>query len=305
MISSRENGPSGPGSGNPGTGALGISGSTRVVGVCGQGIGYTLSPAMHNAAFRHCGLDYVYVTFEIAASEVRQAVDGIRGLGLAGVNVTKPLKTDVLPYLDEVSEEARRIGSVNTIVNHGGRLAGTSTDGAGLLRALEEKGVAVAGSRMLILGAGGVARAACAMAREQGAASITIAARSAVRARDTVSVGGAKAITLSPSDLGAAIRGADLVINAIPEDLPVEGDWFSGGQFVYDTRYDQAETGLTQCARSRGAETSNGIGMLLFQGAASFEIWTGRAAPVEVMRSALEEQLRHRKAREEKACCDT
>ncbi|MXX04886.1 MAG: shikimate dehydrogenase [Gemmatimonadetes bacterium] len=289
MISTHENGPIGPA----------ISGSTRVVGVCGQGIGYTLSPAMHNAAFRHCGLDYVYVTFEIAATEVRRAVDGIRGLGLAGVNVTKPLKTDVLPYLDEVSEEARRIGSVNTIANRSGCLAGTSTDGAGLLRALGEEGVAVAGSRMLILGAGGAARAACAMARGQGAASITIAARNADRARDTASVGGAEAIKLSPSDLGAAVREADLVINAIPRDLTLEGDWFTSGQFVYDTRYDQAETGLMRIARSRGAATSNGIGMLLFQGAASFEIWTGRAAPVEVMKSALEEQLRRRKAREE------
>lgn len=295
MISSSENGSSGP------SGPIGpaISGSTRVVGVCGQGIGYTLSPAMHNAAFRHCGLDYVYVTFEIAATDVRRAVDGIRGLGLAGVNVTKPLKTDVLPYLDEVSEDARRIGSVNTIVNRSGRLAGTSTDGAGLLRALGERGVSVKGSRLLILGAGGAARAACAMARGQGAASITIGARNVDRARDTASVGDAGAVTLSPSDLGAAVRMADLVINAIPGDLPLEGDWFTSGQFVYDTRYDQAETGLMRCARSRGAETSNGIGMLLFQGAASFEIWTGHAAPFEVMRSALEEQLRRRTAREE------
>ena len=292
MISSHENGSGWPG----------ISGSTRVVGVCGQGIAYTLSPAMHNAAFRHCGLDYVYVTFEIAATEVRRAVDGIRGLGLAGVNVTKPLKTDVLPYLDEVSEEARGIGSVNTIVNRSGRLEGTSTDGTGLLRALEEKGVTIAGSRLLILGAGGAARAACAMARGQGAASITIAARNADRARDTASVGSAGTITLSPSDLRAAIGGADLVINAIPGDLPLEDDWFSGGQFVYDTRYDQAETALMRCARSGGSETSNGLGMLLYQGAVSFEIWTGRAAPVEVMRSALEEQLRRRTAREEKAC---
>ena len=112
-------------------------------------------------------------------------------------------------------------------------------------------------------------------------------------------MGGAEAITLSPSDLGAAVREVDLVINAIPGDLSLESDWFTSGQFVYDSRYDQAETGLMRIARSRGAATSNGIGMLLFQGAASFEIWTGRAAPVEVMRSALEEQLRRRKAREE------
>ncbi len=286
MIASKENRSDG----------YGISGSTRVVGVCGQGIAYTLSPAMHNAAFRHCGLDYVYVTFEIAASAVRPAVDGIRGLGLAGVNVTKPLKTDVLPFLDEVSEEAKRIGSVNTIVNRSGRLAGASTDGAGLLKALEESGVSVKGSRVLILGAGGAARAACAMAESEGAESVTIAARNAARAGDTALVGSAKAISLAPRELGNAVGDAGLVINAIPTDLELNADWFSGGQFVYDTRYDRAETKLMRCARSRGAEASNGTDMLLFQGAASFEIWTGRTAPVDVMRYALEEQLQRRSA---------
>ena len=276
-----------------------VSGSTRVVGVCGQGIGYTLSPAMHNAAFRHCGLDYVYVTFEVAATAVRQAVDGIRGLGLAGVNVTKPLKTDVLPYLDEVSDEARRIGSVNTIVNRSGRLAGASTDGAGLLRALGEKGVSVEGSRVLILGAGGAARAACDLAKQAGAGSIAIAARNASRARDTAQVGDASVVSLASHELGPALGNADLVINAVPTDLTLDGDWFKADQFVYDTRYDQEETALIRCARSRGAGASNGIDMLLFQGAASFEIWTGRPAPVEVMRSALEDQLRCRAGREE------
>ena len=273
---------------------LAISGSTRVVGVCGQGIGYTLSPAMHNAAFRHCGLDYVYVTFEIAATAVRQALDGIRGLGLAGVNVTKPLKTDVLPHLDEVSDEARRIGSVNTVVNDSGRLSGTSTDGTGLLRALEGKGVSIAGLDVLILGAGGAARAACAMAETVGAASIAVAARNRGRAEDTAAVGGASAISLAQNELRDAIGNAGLVINAIPTDPNLAPEWFSAGQFVYDTRYDQEETALIRCARSRGAGASNGIDMLLFQGAASFEIWTGRPAPVEVMRSALEDQLRRR-----------
>ena len=288
MTTSRETGPPEPA----------VSGSTRVVGVCGQGIGYTLSPAMHNAAFRHCGLDYVYVTFEVAAAAVRQAVDGIRGLGLAGVNVTKPLKTDVLPYLDEVSDEARRIGSVNTIVNRSGRLAGASTDGAGLLRALREKGIEVRDSRVLILGAGGAARAACDMARQAGAGAISIAARNAARARDTARVGSASVVSLAPGELGPALGNADLVINAIPTDLALDGDWFRADQFVCDTRYDQEETALIRYARSGGAGASNGIDMLLFQGAASFEIWTGRPAPVEVMRSALEDQLRRRTGRD-------
>lgn len=271
-----------------------ISGKTRVVAVCGQGIGYTLSPAMHNAAFRDCGLDYVYVTFEVAPDAVRQAVDGIRALGLAGVNVTKPLKTDVLPFLDEVSGAARRIGSVNTVVNDSGRLSGTSTDGTGLLRALEGKGVSIAGLDVLILGAGGAARAACAMAETAGAASIAVAARNRGRAEDTAAVGGASAISLAQNELSDAIGNAGLVINAVPTDLNLAPEWFSSGQFVYDTRYDREETRLMQWARSGGADASNGIDMLLFQGAESFELWTGRAAPVDAMRSALEEQLQRR-----------
>lgn len=271
-----------------------ITGSTRVLGVCGQGIRYTLSPAMHNAAFRHCGLDYVYVTFEIKSSNVREAIDGIRGLGVAGVNVTKPLKTDVLPYLDHVSEQARRIGSVNTIMNCSGYLTGDSTDGSGLLRALQEHKISVAGSNVLILGAGGAARAACEMAQNGGATSIVVAARNAERAEKTAAVGGGTVISLTPQKLGATLAKSDLIINAIPADFPVEKSWFGTGQFIYDTRYDKEETDLMRCARSQGANASNGMAMLLFQGVKSFELWTGRTAPVKVMRNALEDQLRRR-----------
>ena len=271
-----------------------ITGSTRVLGVCGQGLRYTLSPAMHNAAFRHCGLDYVYVTFEIKSSNVREAIDGIRGLGVAGVNVTKPLKTDVLPYLDHVSEQARRIGSVNTIMNCSGYLTGDSTDGSGLLRALQEHKISVAGSNVLILGAGGAARAACEMAQNGGATSIVVAARNAERAEKTAAVGGGTVISLTPQKLGATLAKSDLIINAIPADFPVEKSWFGTGQFIYDTRYDKEETDLMRCARSQGANASNGMAMLLFQGVKSFELWTGRTAPVKVMRNALEDQLRRR-----------
>ena len=262
--------------------------------MCGQGIRYTLSPAMHNAAFRHCGLDYVYVTFEIKSSNVREAIDGIRGLGVAGVNVTKPLKTDVLPYLDHVSEQARRIGSVNTIMNCSGYLTGDSTDGSGLLRALQEHKISVAGSNVLILGAGGAARAACEMAQNGGATSIVVAARNAERAEKTAAVGGGTVISLTPQKLGATLAKSDLIINAIPADFPVEKSWFGTGQFIYDTRYDKEETDLMRCARSQGANASNGMAMLLFQGVKSFELWTGRTAPVKVMRNALEDQLRRR-----------
>ena len=271
-----------------------ISGSTHVVGVCGHGIRYTLSPAMHNAAFQALGLDYVYVTFDVAPGRASDAVAGIRGLGLSGVNVTKPLKTEMLPYLDEVSDEARRIGSVNTIVNREGYLYGTTTDGVGLLAALEAFGAPVSGKRVLILGAGGAARAACAMSVQAGAAQTIIAARNLEKAVETASVGPADAIAMSGDALGRVMRSAQVIINAVPADLDLDVNWFSADQTVYDTRYDVADTLLLQVARSRGAKTSNGLDMLLYQGAAAFELWTQKTAPIEVMRLALIEGLKER-----------
>lgn len=249
---------------------------------------------MHNAAFQALGLDYVYVAFDVAPGRASDAVAGIRGLGLAGVNVTKPLKTEILPFLDEVSDEARRIGSVNTIVNRDGHLYGTTTDGVGLLRALEAFGAPVFGKRVLILGAGGAARAACAMSVQAGATQTTIAARNREKAAETASVGPAEVITMSGDALGPVIRAAQIIINAVPADLELDTNWFSADQTVYDTRYDVAETPLLQAARSRSAKTSNGLDMLLYQGAAAFELWTQETAPIEVMQMALMDGLSKR-----------
>ena len=271
-----------------------ISGSTRVAGVCGHGIRYTLSPAMHNAAFQALGLDWVYVTFDVAPGRASEAVAGIRGLGLAGVNVTKPLKTEMIPFLDEVSDEAERIGSVNTIVNRDGYLYGTTTDGVGLLRALEAFGTPVTGKRVLILGAGGAARAACAMSVQAGAAQTTIAARNMEKAAETASVGPAEAVTMSGDAIERVIRSAQVIINAVPVDLELDVNWFSEDQTVYDTRYDVVDTPLLQVARSRGAKTSNGLDMLLYQGASAFELWTQQPAPIQVMRTALMDGLSKR-----------
>ncbi len=271
-----------------------ISGATHVVGVCGHGIDYTLSPAMHNAAFQACGLDYVYVRFDVAPGSAEAASGGIRSLGLAGVNVTKPLKTEMIPFLDDITEEARQIGSVNTIINRDGVLSGASTDGVGLQRALDAMDSPVSGKRVVILGAGGTARAACAMCRSAGAAHTTIAARNREQAQDTASVGEAAVASLEPGDLGEAIQMSDLIINAVPTDLTVEASWFSGHQTVYDTRYDVADTILMKRAGENGARTANGIDMLLFQGAASFEMWTGHEPPTGAMRNALVMVLKNR-----------
>lgn len=271
-----------------------ISGTTSVVGVCGRGISYTLSPAMHNAAFRACGLDFVYVKFEIPTQSAEAAVQGIRALGLVGVNVTKPLKTEFLPFLDELSDEAQRIGSVNTITRHEEKLRGQSTDGQGLLKALSNLGAEPAERHVLILGAGGAARAACAMCKMQGAETITIAARNRVRAEATAAVGEASVVSMTDPELEPAVRMADVIINAIPDDVAINDTWFSSKQTVYDTRYDLTDTNLMNVARKQGAKASNGIDMLLYQGAASFELWTGHDAPIEAMRAALQSGLNRR-----------
>ena len=272
-----------------------ITSSTSIFGVCGQDIKYTLSPAMHNAAFHHLLLNYVYLTFEILPSNISQAVEGIRALGLAGINVTKPFKTEVLPYLDDISIEAEKIGSVNTIINNSGQLIGTSTDGIGLQRSLEEKKVSLANSRVLILGAGGAARAACAMAKNNKAKSVIVVARDTARGQKTATVGGATTIGLSSGELRGALKNTDLIINTIPTNVPIDKSWFTEGHFVYDTRYDEKETQLMRDARSKGAQVSNGLSMLLYQGAESFEFWTGRKAPLNIMRKTLVDPLSQRK----------
>jgi shikimate dehydrogenase len=271
-----------------------ISGATSLVGVCGRGISYTLSPAMHNAAFQACGLDYVYVRFEVPTGSAEAAVQGIRALGLVGVNVTKPLKTEFLPFLDDLSDEARRIGSVNTIISHDSKLRGESTDGQGLLKALSKIDVEPAERHVLILGAGGAARAACAMCKAYGARRITIAARNRVRAEETAAVGEAAVVSMSTQELEHAVRTADVIINAVPDDLEIDDTWFSSNQTVYDTRYDVTDTRLMIGARKQGAMVSNGIDMLLYQGAASFELWTGYEAPIDTMRTALQSGLNRR-----------
>ena len=161
-----------------------ISGRTQIVGIIGDPVAHSLSPAMHNAAFRALKLDFAYVAFPVRPAQVRQAIEGIRALGIAGVNVTVPHKERVITWLDSISPTARRAGAVNTIVQRDGRLHGENTDVTGFLHALRDGGFRVRGRRALVIGAGGVARAVVTALAEGKAETVTVANRT-VRTRPT------------------------------------------------------------------------------------------------------------------------
>jgi shikimate dehydrogenase len=265
-------------------------GSTRVVGVIGDPIAHSRSPAIHNAGFAALGLDFVYVAFPVAAGRGRDAVAAVRTLGITGLSVTMPHKADVADTCDELTPAAAALGSVNTVVNRDGHVVGDSTDGAGLVAALRGHGVEPAGRRVLVLGAGGAARAIVDALGRTGA-QVTVAARRPEA--------GERAAALAPgaghvgfdAELARAVAGADVVVNATPigmqgEPPPFDPATLTAQQFVYDTVYHPSPTPLLVAAAARGVPCADGLSMLVQQAALAFVQWTGRAAPIEAMAAA-------------------
>lgn len=287
-----------------------LDGQTKVVGVIGWPVEHSLSPPMHNAAFAHLGLNWVYVPFPVAPEGVGKAIAGLRGLGLVGLNVTIPHKSAVLPYLDEISEEARLLGAANTLIHREGHLRGENTDVDGFLRSVREIDWSLSGRRVVVIGAGGSARAICLATLKQEASGLTIVNRTLSRAEELVHmlalVKGDIPVTARALDdpaAQAAIAEAEIVVDCtsvgmyphhqVPSVVP--GEWLRSGQLVCDLTYNPAETVLLQAAAEAGAETLDGTGMLVHQGALALELWTGQAAPVAVMRQALLEALETRR----------
>jgi shikimate dehydrogenase len=275
-----------------------ISGKTKVCAVIGDPIEHTLSPTMHNAAFEHLKLDFVLLAFRVVPDQLEHAIKGVRGLGIRGLNVTMPHKTAVTEFLDEPDAAVKFLGAANTVLNQGGRLRGFNTDGVGALKALKNNGVTLNGKKVLLLGAGGAAKAiAFCLAREVD--EVCILNRDARKARELADVMqpcGKKIVgnELSPTEIAKELRDSDVLINAtsvgmapnIFESL-VRHELLGPDLCVMDIVYDPVETKLIREARAAGAKVVNGVEMLLYQGAASFEIWTGYQAPVDVMREAL------------------
>ena len=278
------------------------SGSTRLYGIMGYPIGHSLSPLMHTLAFRHHGLDAVYVPFSVAPEDLAKAVAGAMALGVAGFNVTIPHKEAIMACLDEVTDEARAIGAVNTVHAQDGRTTGYNTDGAGFLQPLQNLGAPLNELAVCVLGAGGAARALAAALLDAGCPQLVITNRTHARserlAADLQKRFVAVEVRAVPmSDAADAARQSRLLVNATSIGMH-EGDepllpnrCFGPDQIVYDIVYRPLNTPFLQAARAAGTTTIGGLDMLLGQGAAAFTIWTGLAFPLEAVRPALEARL--------------
>jgi shikimate dehydrogenase len=269
-----------------------VSHEPRLIALLGWPAGHSLSPAMHNAAFRALHLPYEYRAMDVPPRRLGEAIDELRGAGFAGGNVTLPHKRIVMGFCDELDEMALRVGAVNTLVNQDGRLRGGNTDVAGVRAALQEAGVDLAGARVLVLGAGGAARAVV-LAVHLAGGTVAVVARDAEHAAAIAREG----YPWEAQALGKVVRGVRLVVNAAsvmegnppPCDVPLRE--LPRDAVVFDLVYRPLETPLLAAARRLGLRTIDGARMLLHQGAESFRMWTGKEAPLGAMEAALHEAI--------------
>jgi len=273
-----------------------ISGRTRICGIIGDPIEHTVSPVMHNVAFKNKGVDYLYLPFRVKREELGKAIEGMRALNIRGLNVTIPHKVAVIQFLDELDHLADRIGAVNTIVNDDGVLTGYNTDATGFLQALLGKGIEPKGKKVVILGAGGASRAISFILAERGS-SLFLLNRTWDKAKacaDRISEifqSEATALKLDGENLAAALSKADILINATSvgmspdiNETPVTSNLLKPSLVVFDIVYNPIKTRLQREAEAVGATTISGLDMLVWQGALAFEKWTGLKAPIGVMR---------------------
>ena len=277
-----------------------IDGHTKLTGLLGSPVSHSISPLMHNEAFRLLDLNYVYLCFDVPEANLADTVKGLRCMNIAGFNCTMPDKTKICELIDDLSDAARMIGAVNTVVNKNGRLVGHNTDGIGFVRNLHENGVAVRGQRLVVLSAGGAVTAICVQAALDGAAEIAIFNRDDeffANGRHTVeklaqAVPGCKA-SITPLEDGAAladaVRHCDILVNATRVGMkPLDGETlvdpalFRADLVVADTVYNPRETRMIREARAAGCQAAvGGIGMLLWQGVAAFKLFTGKDMPTQ------------------------
>lgn len=273
-----------------------VTAATRVAAVIGDPVGHSLSPAIHNAAFRAVGLDWVFVAFAVAACDTDPAIAAVRALGLGGLSVTMPHKDGAARAVDRLSPDAEALGAVNCVVPDGSMLVGENTDGAGFVDTLRvDLGVDPAGLRCVVLGAGGAARAVIRALARAGATEVVVVNRTRVKADAAASLAGAAGRVGRPEDAS----GADLVVNATPVGMtgtstPLPGATPGAGQLVVDLLYEPVMTPLLVSAEAAGARVANGLGMLVHQAAHAFRLWTGEPAPVAAMAEAARSELRKR-----------
>lgn len=286
-----------------------ISGKTKLTGFFAKPASHSLSPLMHNLAFSHWGIDAVYLAFEVDQTNLRQAVESIRTLDMLGVNVSMPNKTAVLAYLDLLSPEAELIGAVNTIVHQEQRLIGYNTDGMGFVRSVNETGHPIKNQKIVVLGAGGAAKAIVVQMALEGAQEITIYKRlnatflplkeyfvkvsektgCPIRLHDYADE---SQLALDLSQANLLINATDIGMGSKKDQLPIADVKLLHSQLaVFDLIYSPSETRLIQEAKKMGIKAYNGLGMLIHQGAIAFELWTHREMPVQNIREQLEQEV--------------
>jgi shikimate dehydrogenase len=271
-----------------------INGQTRITGLFGDPVAHSLSPAMHNAAYRALRLHYAYLPFHVTPAALPQAVASIRALNLAGVNVTVPHKETVIAHLDHLDPSARRCGAVNTIVNQNGTLTGYNTDGAGFIDSLRENRFEPHGSKAAILGAGGSARAIAAALLDAGVTHITLINRTPEKAIQLAqALGGHHQFTVIPLTAAALpLKDVSLVVNTLATSFRQGEGWLTdlsaaAGALFYDLRYGRMPSDFLTYAQEQKSPGQDGLGMLLHQGARAFTLFTGTEAPLQVMKNAL------------------
>ncbi|GIO18616.1 shikimate dehydrogenase (NADP(+)) [Oceanobacillus oncorhynchi subsp. incaldanensis] len=284
-----------------------IDGRTKLIGLTATPIGHSLSPAMHNMSFRELGLNYVYMAFEVDNKQLEDVVTGFRALNLRGFNVSMPNKTKILPLLDELTDGARFAGAVNTVLNDNGKLIGYNTDGIGYFRSLKENHIDVKGKKITLLGAGGAATAIAIQAALEGVKEISIFNRDDEyfnRAENNTVIinekmeGDCIANVYRLEDkktLKEEIAASDILTNATGVGMkPLEGQalvpdlsWLRPELIVSDVVYIPRKTKLLGMAATVGCQAINGLGMMLWQGAAAFELWTGQEMPVEYVKNQM------------------
>ncbi len=282
-----------------------ITGHTELLTLMAYPIRHSQSPAMHNEAAAYLGLDYAYLCFDVDQGNLEEAIAAMRALKVRGGNLSMPNKIAVIPYLDRLSEQAQMCGAVNTIVNDDGVLTGHITDGIGYMRSLKDNNIDVIGKKITIVGCGGAGKAMMVQAALDGVAEMSVFNRRDEfhqRGIDTVEMLNEKTdcqasfYDLEDLDrLKAEIADSVLLANATSLGMkPQEGltyipdaSFFRPGLIVTDAIYAPEETELLRMAREAGCRTMNGRGMMLFQGAASFKLWTGHDMPIEHMKEVL------------------
>ena len=270
---------------------------TKLVGLLGNPLGHSFSPAMQNNAFEIRGLNYFYLPIEVTPNDLADVVRGISKMNFAGYNVTIPHKIRIMALLDHVDELAKNIGAVNVVTQKNGISTGYNTDGEGFIRSLEaETGISVPGRRFFIIGCGGAARAIAITLAFRGAERIFICNRTEQKARNLVAAINAgvrpcgEAVRVDSSEIQAGIGQAEVLINTTsigmhPDEdrLPIAAELIPEGLIVSDIVYNPVKTKLLQVAEKRGCKIVNGLGMLVYQGAEAFKLWTGKEPPVEAM----------------------